>query len=45
MFTLQEAALAYAKVAEWILVDDGIYIDKKQEVISIFVSLLSLFEL
>ena len=40
MFTLQEAALAYAKGAERILGEDGTYINNNQELVPVFVSLL-----
>lgn len=40
MFTLQEAALAYAKGAERILGEDGMYINNNQELVPVFVSLL-----
>ena len=40
MFTMQEAALAYAKAAERILGEDGEYINNNQELVPVFVSLL-----
>jgi len=40
MFTLQEAALAYAKSAERILGEDGKYINENQELVPVFVALL-----
>lgn len=40
MFTLQEAALAYAKGAERILGEDGTYLNNNQELVPVFVSLL-----
>lgn len=40
MFTLQEAAMAYAKGAERILGEDGTYINENQELVPVFVSLL-----
>jgi hypothetical protein len=40
MFTLQDAALAYAKGAEQILGGDGTYIKNNQELVPVFVSLL-----
>jgi hypothetical protein len=40
MFTLQEAALAYAKGAERILGENGTYINNNRELVPVFVSLL-----
>ncbi len=40
MFSMQEAALAYAKAAERVLGEDGKYIEDNQELIPVFVSLL-----
>lgn len=40
MFTLQDAALAYAKCAERIIGADGTYINNNQELVPVFVSLL-----
>lgn len=40
MFTMQDAALAYAKAAERVLGVDGTYINNNQELVPVFVSLL-----
>lgn len=40
MFNLQEAAKAYAKAAERILGEDAEYLNKNQELVPVFVSLL-----
>ena len=40
MFTLKDAAVAYAKSAERIICDDGTYINNNQELVPVFVSLL-----